>query len=100
MEVFDLSILCKFVRDVLFGSFLVDVCDHYDPSLDGWKRGDVQSRVWRCHRRKTNIALPWSRLWILHGQTFDLLRRRPRSRLCGERKNNDKNGARRPLIHT
>ena len=40
MEIFYLSILCEFVRDtVLFGSFLVDVRDHYDPSLDSWQKG-------------------------------------------------------------
>ena len=37
VDIFYLSILCKLVRDVLFGSFLVDVCDHYNPPLDGWE---------------------------------------------------------------
>lgn len=34
VEVFNLSILCEFVRDILFCGFLVDVCDHYDPPFD------------------------------------------------------------------
>ena len=36
VEIFYLSILCKFVCNVLFGRFLVDVRDHYDPPLDSW----------------------------------------------------------------
>ena len=38
VEVFDLSILCKFVCDVLFCSFLVDVCDHHNPPFNSWER--------------------------------------------------------------
>ena len=38
MEVFYLSILCEFICDILFCSFLVDIGDHYDPAFDGWER--------------------------------------------------------------
>ena len=46
VEVFDFSILFKLVCNVLFCRFLVDVCNHYDPSLDSWIRYFFQNRVW------------------------------------------------------
>lgn len=38
VEVFDISILSKFICDVLFCSFLMDVRDHYDPPVRSWER--------------------------------------------------------------
>jgi len=86
MEIFDLPILCKLVRDVLFGSFLVDVCDHYNPPLDGWEMRLFRVAYISGGGAKTYIVQPWSRLWIPHGQISDLPRHRSRFRLGGERK--------------
>jgi len=83
VEVFDFPILCKFIRDILFSSFLMHVCDHYDPSFDSWGRGWLRVAC-GAGREKTYIVLPLSRSWIPHGQTFDLLQRRSRSHLQSE----------------
>lgn len=45
VEVFNLSILCKFVRDIVFCSFLVDISDHNNPPFDSCRMYPSQNRV-------------------------------------------------------
>jgi hypothetical protein len=58
MEVFYLSILCKLVCDILFCSFFVNVCYHYDPPLDGWGKHLSESlTVWLRRENEHRAAL-------------------------------------------
>ena len=59
MQVFDLSVFCKLVCDVLFCSFLVDVRDHYYPPFDSWERSIFSgSRVARLERGERTSCRP------------------------------------------
>ena len=59
VQVFDLSIFCKLVCDVLFCSFLVDVRDHYYPPFDSWERTNFsEPRVARLEREERTSRCP------------------------------------------
>ena len=59
VQVFDLSIFCKLVCDVLFCSFLMDVRDHYYPPFDSWEKTIFsEPRVARLEREERTSCGP------------------------------------------